>query len=117
MTRITNSDQLAILLRQQIGQLLRKTTSAKGKTAKGERNQFAVSDLSRIQQIAASEEFGESEVQRALIQSLLVEELGEGLMNEAKFQQLIDRVHAIIRDDQDSARLLKDSVRQVIEQK
>lgn len=111
MTRITKSDQLAILLRQQLSQLSRRKTSSTG-SAKGQSVKSG-SGLSRVQQIAASNGFSDSDVQRALIQGLLEEELGDGLMNDAKFQQLINRVHSIIRDDPDALMVLKESVKQL----
>jgi len=59
-----------------------------------------------VQALAAINDLDDHQLKRALIQNILVEQLGEGLLNDARFQQVVDRVTDTISGDAEAARLL-----------
>jgi len=56
--------------------------------------------------MAAIETADEKPLRRAVIQNLLADQLGEGLLNDAQFQQIVSRVTDAIEEDRDAAELL-----------
>jgi|CXWL01.1.fsa_nt_gi hypothetical protein len=96
MTRITNSDQIFVLLRAYLQRGERATT--KGQPAPSEKT--TSTPLSRAKRLAMAEDLSEGETERALVAGLLAEEFGEGFANEARFQVLVTDVLQIIRSDE-----------------
>ena len=113
MTRITNVDQVLMLLRQQLQHMSkseRSKRSGKASTAATGQRRPA---LGRIEAISRSDDLSEDELARTLVGALLVDEFGEAVANDPKFQQLVGEVHRIIGSDTDSRRLLRDALQEV----
>ena len=109
MTRITNVDQVLILLRNQLQKMEREKKSARPiKTP--EAGQVHKTPFERVQDLAADGNLSEADIHRALIGSLLTEEFGTAIANDPSFQAIIDRVTATLTSDQASKQLLRGAV-------
>jgi len=64
-----------------------------------------------MQALAAVEGLDDRSLKRALVQNLLAERLGAGLINDAQFQQIIDKVTDAIEAEPDASELLGRAVR------
>ena len=104
MTRITQSDQIVLLLRQQLQRVAgRKDVRRKeriGKSATGENTGL------RVEALAALRGLPQEDVERALLRMLLIDEMGEAIGNDPKFQGVIDRVHRLIKSDRETNQLM-----------
>jgi hypothetical protein len=103
--RISAADQLVLLLRQRLteqSQLQRKS-KRKGAHAAGA---GPAAPKHAIQALAAIEGVDERVLKRAIVQSLLAESLGSGFVNEAEFQQVVDKVVATLGDHAGGSELL-----------
>jgi hypothetical protein len=107
MTRISSSDQVLILLREQLQRLGRgKAARAEraGRAAGGERT--APAGMARLKALAERGAIGDTELRRTLVRALLAEELGEKLTNEPALQAIVDDVFRIISETEDGRELL-----------
>lgn len=108
MDPITNVDRLVLILRQKLEERQRASRSSKN-TAPSSSSQSAVS---RFGAIAAVGGVDERQLRRTFIQTLLADQLGENLVNDAQFQQVVTRVAETIEEDKAASallsRLLKD---------
>lgn len=111
MTRISNVDQVLMLLRQQL-QRLGKSDRARKSGATGasaaERRQPA---MGRIEAVMRTDRLSEDELGRSLVAALLVDEFGEGPANDHKFRQVADEVYRIISADPQAKKVLGDALR------
>jgi hypothetical protein len=105
MDPVSSVDSLVVLLRQRLAERSRagasqtrgKVSGSTGQTAKGVRS---------LDALAAIDGVDERQLKRALIQNLLTDQFGAHLINDAKFQQIIDRVMDAIDGEASSAGLL-----------
>jgi len=107
MTRITNADQVLLLLRAHLER------AQKSGRRKSERRAPRAGPMSRVRELANTEGLSEAEVARALIAGLLSEEFGAELAAEPKFQLMVDEVRAIIERDEGGKALLKRAIVQI----
>lgn len=108
MTRITNSDQIMLLLRQQLQRTTgRKDASRTNRSTRG--RETPKNAAARIRAIGQLSDFSSEDFERALIQSLLAEELGEGLLNDPRFQKIVDNVLSMLASDAATRRLIGDA--------
>jgi hypothetical protein len=109
MDPVSNVDRLVLLLRQRLAE---RSKAAAGRTSQSRpTDQPAASGLAGVQALAALESVDERQLKRALIQSLLADQFGSDLLNEAPFQQIVDRVTETLEDDADGADLLSRATR------
>lgn len=103
MDPVSNVDGLVLLLRQRLLERSRANASPqKDRRASGR----ADAGVASVQALAAVEDIDDRQLKRALIQNILAEQLGRGLLNEARFQQVVDRVTDTIELDADASKLL-----------
>lgn len=111
MTRITSSDQVLILLREQLQRL------GRGKTGRGERAGAAAPPtpgaVSRLKGLAGQGGVGEEELRRSLVRAVLTEELGERLANEPALQAVVDDVFRIVSASEEGRALLERALDQL----
>lgn len=108
MTRITQSDQIVQLLRQQLQRVAgQKGTARKSRTEKTTDRQ---STKGRVEALAALQNLPEDDVERAILRMLLADEIGEAIGNDPKFQAVIEKVHQMIRSDRETKRLLESAI-------
>jgi hypothetical protein len=100
MDPISGPERLAALLRQR---LLERARTAE-KKAQGYGSRATAMDLIYAAEPVAPQDARQR--RRTVIQAILAEELGDGLLNEAEFQQLVDRVLGAIESDDAAVALL-----------
>lgn len=105
MDPIANVDRLVLLLRQRL-QERSKLSSQKRAAGKQEATQNAPAEAVGLQALQAVEGMDEHVLRRAFIQSLLTEQFGSALMNDAQFQQIVTRVTDIMEEDPAASGLL-----------
>lgn len=104
MDPISNVDQLVLLLRQRLLERTRAERSGrKGPAAKTTRQPGA---LDAVHALAALEGADDQQLERALVQALLAEQLGRRLLNDARFQLVVDQVTETLRQDANGKALL-----------
>ena len=104
MDPISNVDRLVILLRQRLQE--RNKAAASKSERRGEFAERTLTGLENVQAMAATEAVDDGQLGRALIQSILADHFGPEMINEAKFQQVIDRVAEALESDRGGSALL-----------
>lgn len=103
MDPVSNVDQLVMLLRQR---LLERSKS----TASPRKSGFPSSTkppFATVQALAAVESLDDRELRRALVQHILADRFGRPLINDARFQQVVDKVTETMQRDRGASRLLE----------
>lgn len=105
MTRVTQTDQIMQLLRQQLQRLGKGKAAARGvRTGKAAADQQ--SPLARVTALTAPGTLTDEDLARTLIRALLTEEFGETLASEPKFDRVVSEVYRMLAEDAETARLL-----------
>lgn len=110
MTRISQSDQVVRLLREQLDKTARKEPTAR--TSAVGRN-GAQDPLARLKAVA-DEEMGQAARNRALVRALLTDGLGADVANDPAFQDVVERVTTMIEREPGGDRLLADAMKQLL---
>jgi hypothetical protein len=115
MDPISNTDRLVRLLRQKLEE--RAKTKASTPSAPATKVRPRGTETVR----AITGEFvragvDDKQLRRALIEQLLADQFGPALANEAKFQQVIDRVDDIMAADPTIGPLVDRAIRQIRDQ-
>lgn len=113
MTRITNVDQVLMLLRQQLQQSSRTSRNARTGQTRSSSASRRQSSVDRLSTIAGLDTVSEDDVGRALIRAMLTDEFGEEVATDPRFQQIINEVHRIITTDPEARRHLDASLQQL----
>lgn len=103
MQPISNVDRVVQILRQRLEE--RERARRKMRPARREDGD-AVGPADSIDALAALSGVDERALRRAFIQTLLADQFGKRLINEAPFQQIVDRVTEAIDSDQTTQHLL-----------
>ena len=105
MDPVSNSDRLVRLLRQKLDEREKsRAPDKRGRVGPVEHN--ARPDIRAIAGDMARGGGSEALLRRALIEQLLTDQFDGRLANDAKFQQIVDRVTAIMADDPEVGGLL-----------
>ncbi len=102
MDPISNVDRLVLLLRQR----LLERTKASGAAGRRAPTGTVSREPLNIQALAAVEGIDDRQLRRSLIQGILSERFGEEMVNEPKFQQVVDRVADALSADSDGDALM-----------
>lgn len=105
MTRISASDHIIILLRQKLERAAALKKGGKSQKS-GELAGKDGSNIHRVRALAQMEALGDEDIDRSLVQGLLLEEFGEALVNDPKFQQLVSRIVDLLANDDAGKALL-----------
>jgi hypothetical protein len=109
MDPISNVDRIAILLRQKL--LDRARANGPEKSKAGEQSLEAQTNaLDAARALATIQNLDDRQRRRALVQGVLVEQFGPDLVNDAQFQQLVERVSSAIEGDEMSSAILSDLI-------
>ncbi|MGE0828006.1 MAG: hypothetical protein AB7O04_01475 [Hyphomonadaceae bacterium] len=115
MTRITNAEQVLLLLRAQLENAQRKGRKDAARTSSAP--QKSRSTLARVENVAKIDHLSDEQIARTLIGGLLEAEFGADVANTANFQTLIDSVHKLIKDHASARDLLAQAVQQLLNAK
>jgi len=103
MEPISNADRIMAILRQR----LREKTAAQPGKVRGRSGQEGLqAPVGGLAALAELKGATPAQLRHACIQALLSDQLGEGLLNEAQFQQVVSQVVAALSEDAAAARLL-----------
>lgn len=105
MESVANVDRLVVLLRQRLQE--RARASGAGRKGGREAAGRAAGGLARVQEMAAVDGVDDHQLGRALIQSILADQFGPELINETKFQQVVDQVTETLEAEAEPAKLLR----------
>lgn len=112
MPRIGNVDHILQIMQQQLQKLdgtkKRAVISKSGRVANGQDK----SSVRRVSEIFSRSEFSDEDFVRALVRAMLVDELGDGLSEDHRFDRLVAQVYATIAKDEKFGELLRDATKQ-----
>jgi hypothetical protein len=103
MDPVSNIDQIVLLLRQRLTQ---RERAASGRVQRHAGAQPAAPTVDALAALAAAGGVSERQLRRALVQTLLAEQFGADLINDARFQQVVDQVTETIDAHPGAARLI-----------
>ncbi|PTS90551.1 hypothetical protein DBR17_01115 [Sphingomonas sp. HMWF008] len=104
MTRISNADQVLLLLQEQIGRLAKNKSAPRGTlAAKG----GTPEPMARVRALAAREGLSEEDLKRALVRGILVQQLGDAVGNDPAFEAIAHDVIRIIGEAPEGRDLLE----------
>lgn len=115
MTRITNTDQVILLLRNQL-QRMDKTGKKKVTKPGVKKKEVERTPLRRVSAMNNEDGLSNEEIHRALISGILTEEFGTGFANDPAFQRLIDDVLNAINHSENGKNLLGGAMSQLNKQ-
>jgi hypothetical protein len=100
---IANIDQLVLVLRRRLLERSQADKAAFGKQRRPDRQASALDSVYALARIDGADD---RQLRRGLIQSILAEQFGSSVINEAKFQQVVDRVVDTMEADATASKLL-----------
>lgn len=105
MTRISASDQILTLLRARLERnaALKKGRKA-GPVAGTDRGE--ASNLQRIRALAQIGDLSDEDFNRSLLQGLLIQQFGEAMANDPRFQDVVTRITEILDSDTEGRSIL-----------
>jgi hypothetical protein len=109
MTRIGNTDQVLLLLREQLQKLGHNRKERTGRS--GPVRKSTPRPIERLQAMGSYEE-GE-EFRRTLVRAILTEEMGEAMANDPSFQAVVDNVYRMLSATADGQDLIDRAGRQL----
>jgi hypothetical protein len=105
MDPISNVDRLVLLLRQRLDERARAERGEADEVGRRQ-SEPALTGPDALRALASVEGVDDRQLKRALIQNLLAEALGPGLINDAGFQQVVEQVTETLDAEPASAQLL-----------
>lgn len=105
MDPVSNANRIAMMLRQRLEERSRAGAGARSgrKEASGSGD---VAGKGALRNADAVEGLDDRKLKRVVIEHILVDQFGPALVNDAKFQQLVDQVTEAIDTDANAALLL-----------
>jgi len=100
MIAVSQTDRLVAILRQRLSE---RSGARPAKTKTHGRRSSGVD----LQALASLDGIDDRQLGRALIQNVLAEHFGAELVNDAKFQQVVDQVTGAISEDPDGRALMQ----------
>ncbi len=107
MDPINNIDRLVFVLRQRLQERTRLAAKPHAADGQGRSSNVASGGIGAL---AAVDGLDDRQLRRALIQNILSEHLGSEMLNDAKFQQVVDKVSDTISGDPESAALMAKTI-------
>ena len=114
MTRITNVDQVLLLIRQQL-QRLSTGSGAPARKARNVQNGPRQTALGRLSALNRLQDLPETDLENSLVRALLTDEFGDRLANDPRFLRVAGEVSRIIAGDEEARDLLRQAVRRIRE--
>jgi hypothetical protein len=109
MDPVSNIDVIVRVLRQRLNERTRA-----GGPVRGEEKRLAPeTGPTPLQALAAVADVDDRQLGRALIQGVLSDYFGPQVINDARFQQVVDRVDETLRSEPEAAALMQRLVREL----
>ena len=103
MDPVSNVDRIVLILQQRLRD---RTRAVAHSTTNQPASKPPADALASVQALAAVEGVDEGQLRRALIQNVLADQFGAELINDAKFQQVVEGVTQTINADGQASELL-----------
>lgn len=105
MDPISNVDRLVLLLRQRLRERSLAASATPGATRRSA-GEPGKAGMDNVRALAGVEDIGDRQLARALVQNILADQFGRSVINDAQFQQVVDRVTETIEGEPDASALL-----------
>lgn len=112
MDPVSNADRLVRLIRQK----LEERAKARGASAPSRAASIRAKGPETVRALAGAFAKGgadDQQLRRALVEQLLADQFGPGLINEAPFQQVVDQVKAAMETDPDIGGLIDAAIEKI----
>lgn len=103
MDPISNADKILLVLRQRLEDRAKAQKRGTGGSTGGAARR---SSLRTVQEVAATGTATERQLRRLVVQGLLADQFDEALLNESRFQAVVDQVTDALTADEAASRLL-----------
>ena len=111
MTRISNADQVLLLLHEQLDRLSRKRGGGSAKP--GSASIGTPEPMARFRARAARDGLAEDDLKCALVRSLLTQQLGDSIANDPAFEAIASDVARVIERSEEGRALLDRALTQL----
>jgi hypothetical protein len=108
MDPVSNATRIAMLLRQRLQERARSGAAERGRKATSGADGLRAKGP--VRGADALEGLDDRRLKRALIENVLAEQFGPAMLNDAKFQQVVDRVAEAIEADAGGGVLLEKAI-------
>ena len=102
MDRISQVDRLVMVLRERLLERSKITTKGRKTLVRDAKANW----VETLKALAAVDEVDDHQLRRALIQNILADQFGHELINETKFQQIVERVTEALEADESGSALI-----------
>lgn len=109
MVRITNSDQIALILQARLKRLGRKTADRKPSNVQTT-DQASLSQANAAATAQLPDDLDEAALGRLLIRQFLEDEFGKDFSRDSRSEQMIDRIMQQINADADAKSLFSEAL-------
>ena len=109
MDPVSNANRIAMMLRARLQERAKSGAAERG----GHRDAPVTADAPKKGPVPGADAIGsldDRRLKRALIENILADQLGPALINDARFQQVVDQVADAIDADSDGAALLSRTI-------
>jgi hypothetical protein len=109
MDPVSNATRIAMLLRQRLQERSKSTAAERS----GRGDLPGAADALRkgaVRGASAVDALDDRRLKRALIENILADQLGPGMINDARFQQVVDQVTEAVEAESDGALLLAKAI-------
>ena len=111
MTRISNADQVLLLLHEQLDRMAKKRGTGTARTRSV--SVGTPEPMARLRARAAQQGIAEDDLKRALVRGLLTQQLGDGIANDPAFEAIASDVARIIGETDEGRALLDRALTQL----
>lgn len=107
MTRVTNTEQVMALVRNQLQRMAKRERTDASQKARKSDEARPLTPRERVQALGALEDLSDEDFTNSFVRALLSEEFGGEVTNSPGFQQVIEKTAGAMRADPEIAGLLK----------
>lgn len=102
MDPVSNANRIAMMLRARLAERAKSNAGARA-SGFGSRESADTARKGAVRSAEAIEGLDDRRLRRAVIEDILTDQFGTALVNDARFQQVVDRVTEAIESDADGA--------------